>query len=362
MTDQQATLLCGYGYDPLDRLVSCAPQNHQTIQRFYRKDRLGTEIQGQIRHSIFEHLDQPLAQQSSQGGKVETWLLATDFQQSVLHSMIETAQQSAIFCPYGHRTPESGLSSLLGFNGQRRDSVTGHYLLGNGYRAFNPMLMRFNSPDSLSPFGKGGVNSYAYCAGDPVNRVDPTGHISPFAMFFSAARRFGGNALSGAGSGFGVRTVSNVVSKPSSLVNLAGRSPVKNAVSTVSATKGQAASEIPALDLALPETIDTGRLKHALAVRVETEKVMIDADNQYAVLKRFVDSPPKMAAGDPVDFYSPAHIGEQPAARRLEIAARGVARAQETLDYVQSGYALVSPRTFRDAVAQIRSAGRRKSI
>ena len=36
MTDQQATLLCGYGYDPLDRLVSCAPQNHQTIQRFYR--------------------------------------------------------------------------------------------------------------------------------------------------------------------------------------------------------------------------------------------------------------------------------------------------------------------------------------
>ncbi|QXN51827.1 MULTISPECIES: hypothetical protein [Pseudomonas] len=25
MTDQQATLLCGYGYDPLDRLVSCAP-------------------------------------------------------------------------------------------------------------------------------------------------------------------------------------------------------------------------------------------------------------------------------------------------------------------------------------------------
>ncbi|WP_147458691.1 RHS repeat-associated core domain-containing protein, partial [Pseudomonas savastanoi] len=37
-------------------------------------------------------------------------------------------------------------------------------------------LMRFNSPDSLSPFGKGGMNAYAYCAGDPVNRSDPTGH------------------------------------------------------------------------------------------------------------------------------------------------------------------------------------------
>ncbi|EGH35731.1 hypothetical protein PSYJA_44541, partial [Pseudomonas syringae pv. japonica str. M301072] len=38
--------------------------------------------------------------------------------------------------------------------------MTGHYLLGNGYRAFNPVLMRFNSPDSLSPFGEGGVNAY----------------------------------------------------------------------------------------------------------------------------------------------------------------------------------------------------------
>ncbi|KPZ22499.1 RHS repeat-associated core domain-containing protein, partial [Pseudomonas syringae group genomosp. 3] len=31
-------------------------------------------------------------------------------------------------------------------------------------------------PDSLSPFGKGGLNAYAYCAGDPVNRSDPSGH------------------------------------------------------------------------------------------------------------------------------------------------------------------------------------------
>ncbi|EPJ83956.1 hypothetical protein CFII68_18000, partial [Pseudomonas sp. CFII68] len=43
-------------------------------------------------------------------------------------------------------------------------------------RAFNPVLMRFNSPDSSSPFGEGGLNSYAYCIGDPINRIDPTGH------------------------------------------------------------------------------------------------------------------------------------------------------------------------------------------
>ncbi|PPA01067.1 RHS repeat-associated core domain-containing protein, partial [Pseudomonas sp. MWU12-2312b] len=44
-------------------------------------------------------------------------------------------------------------------------------------RAFNPVLMRFNSPDSLSPFGKGGLISYAYCSGDPVNNIDPSGRL-----------------------------------------------------------------------------------------------------------------------------------------------------------------------------------------
>ncbi|MCY1190730.1 hypothetical protein D9M71_225120 [compost metagenome] len=36
--------------------------------------------------------------------------------------------------------------------------------------------MRFQAQDSFSPFGVGGLNGYAYCAGDPVNRVDPSGH------------------------------------------------------------------------------------------------------------------------------------------------------------------------------------------
>ncbi|POD79180.1 hypothetical protein BKM17_05985 [Pseudomonas syringae group genomosp. 3] len=51
-------------------------------------------------------------------------------------------------------------------------------MLGNGYRAYNPVLMRFHSPDSLSPFGEGGLNAYAYGEGDSVNGVDPTGHIN----------------------------------------------------------------------------------------------------------------------------------------------------------------------------------------
>ncbi|NUU69192.1 RHS repeat-associated core domain-containing protein [Enterobacteriaceae bacterium BIT-l23] len=67
---------------------------------------------------------------------------------------------------------------LFGFNGERTDPVSGHCHLGNGYRAYSPALMRFTCPDSLSPFGAGGINPYAYCAGDPVNHADPTGHLS----------------------------------------------------------------------------------------------------------------------------------------------------------------------------------------
>ncbi len=66
--------------------------------------------------------------------------------------------------------------SHVGFNGQLHESATCWQILGNGYRAYCPVLMRFHSPDDQSPFGNGGVNAYAYSLGDPANHVDPTGH------------------------------------------------------------------------------------------------------------------------------------------------------------------------------------------
>jgi RHS repeat-associated protein len=180
MQTTRNNLLCRYHYDPLDRLVACTLSAQASTQRFYQQTRLATEIQGSVQRSIFQQKDQLLAQQQRQGGTVETTLLATDQQRSVVNALDATQRHPLVYTPYGHRAPEGGLLSLLGFNGERPDPVTGHYLLGNGYRAFNPVLMRFNSPDSWSPFGEGGLNAYAYCVGDPVNGVDPTGHVSPF--------------------------------------------------------------------------------------------------------------------------------------------------------------------------------------
>ncbi|MBA6088212.1 MULTISPECIES: RHS repeat-associated core domain-containing protein [Pseudomonas] len=79
------------------------------------------------------------------------------------------------YSPYGYHP---SLQSILGFNGGLLDPVKGNYLLGNGRRAFNPSLMRFISSDTMSPFAAGGLNSYAYCLCDPINRQDPLGSFS----------------------------------------------------------------------------------------------------------------------------------------------------------------------------------------
>ncbi|WP_232442550.1 RHS repeat-associated core domain-containing protein, partial [Burkholderia ubonensis] len=75
---------------------------------------------------------------------------------------------------------ETSLQTFLpiGFNGYLLDQVTGCYILGNGYRLYNPEMRAFYSPDSLSLFGAGGISRYQYCNLDPVNLTDPTGHLS----------------------------------------------------------------------------------------------------------------------------------------------------------------------------------------
>jgi RHS repeat-associated protein len=73
----------------------------------------------------------------------------------------------------GRRYREFG--QMIGFSGELHESGMGWQLLGNGRRTYNPKLMRFHSPDRLSPFDRGGINAYAYCSGNPVDHVDPTG-------------------------------------------------------------------------------------------------------------------------------------------------------------------------------------------
>nr|WP_260409999.1 RHS repeat-associated core domain-containing protein [Pseudomonas cichorii] len=171
----QKLVMCRYEYDPLDRLATRTPLAEAIARSFYRADRLANEIQGAGQRTFLHRESQLLALQTTIGKALATTLTTTDQPGSVLHADASGQRTDIAYTPYGHHAP---LGNLPGFNGERPDPVTGHYLLGKGYRAYNPVLMRFNSPDSLSPFGKGGLNAYAYCLGDPANRIDPEGHVS----------------------------------------------------------------------------------------------------------------------------------------------------------------------------------------
>lgn len=76
---------------------------------------------------------------------------------------------------YGQAIAPAG-SARTAFAGEILDVVFGGYVLG--VRTYLPRLRHFMSPDSASPFDGGGVNRYAYCLGDPINRIDPSGNAS----------------------------------------------------------------------------------------------------------------------------------------------------------------------------------------
>ncbi|BCX65538.1 MULTISPECIES: RHS repeat-associated core domain-containing protein [Pseudomonas] len=116
-----------------------------------------------------------------------TVLLATDLKNSILAEIDAGNPNRIAYSPYGQQSSQVEVMTRLGFNGELNEANPEWYLLGNGYRAYNPSLMRFHSPDSLSPFGRGGRNAYTYCGGEPMMNSDPTGHLPwAFSRFVQA--------------------------------------------------------------------------------------------------------------------------------------------------------------------------------
>ena len=84
------------------------------------------------------------------------------------------------------------------YKGYYYDVETSLYYLITRY--YDPEIGRFISPDSvdyLDPQSINGLNLYAYCGNDPINKYDPTGHfaLTATALVWIA---FGASAFVGA--------------------------------------------------------------------------------------------------------------------------------------------------------------------
>lgn len=166
---------------------------------FYSHDSLVTVLKRSRVTRIFRKAHSGMALKHLINDASQTDLLATDNSDSPL-AVSERLLKQLAFTPFGY-TPRYD-TSVVAFKGERQDPHTQHYLLGKGYRGFNPKLMRFNSPDSFSPFARGGLNSYAFVGNDPINFSDPSGHNRQgFLRGLSQVGRRVWNSLSNAAAG-----------------------------------------------------------------------------------------------------------------------------------------------------------------
>ena len=151
---------------------------------FYQQERLALIQDAQVQRRLMTSVIQTHAVLVEAMQATPNVLLASD---ALLSTVLISPQQKAkpyCYSPYGYEPTHPGLPA---FTGQIPEPVMCGYLLGNGYRLYSPLLMRFNSPDNWSPFGAAGINPYVYCKNDPVNHSDPSGHMKIFKSVKNAA-------------------------------------------------------------------------------------------------------------------------------------------------------------------------------
>lgn len=176
--DGQETLV-RYRYDCHDRLIGVTHGDQPEVLRFYVGTRVEhTEQAGRQTWYLYNG-DSAIGQQYVQAGQPgQALLLLSNANLSVIGELDSDGLRRTTFGAYGETADDPARQCSLGFNGEQRELATGWYLLGNGYRAYDPELMRFHCPDSMSPFDGGGLNAYMYCLGNPIGYRDPTGHLS----------------------------------------------------------------------------------------------------------------------------------------------------------------------------------------
>ena len=105
----------------------------------------------------------------------------------ILASYNGTIQQETQYYPYGgihHFSTDQGTQKFK-YNGKELDLMHGLNLYDYGARLYDPLVGQFTSMDPLCEKYYS-VSPYAYCAGNPVNRVDPDGR--KFIIYYEGGK------------------------------------------------------------------------------------------------------------------------------------------------------------------------------
>ncbi|MNP37728.1 hypothetical protein D3C76_1311900 [compost metagenome] len=138
--------------------------------------------------------------------------------------------------------------------------------------------MRFDSPDTFSPFGKGGVNAYAYCQNDPINQVDPSGNISYHLRSFA---KWIGNLTGSRKPSPKLGDAFSVITEPDVRKMIFNQLPAKDLGNLASTSKGfhfeigaLSINNARKLDASSIPTAAKGNLKGILPVDVKNKRAL----------------------------------------------------------------------------------------
>lgn len=189
---QSSGKMTSYSYNPdevVTQISNSTPWLLQKLNLVYRHGRIASQYLSNPDRTGFDKIvdlrvSSPglIVQRTTEAGNITTQVMFLDTDGTVIYTHDVETRSTHLhrYTPYGLQ-PELDDNpvtrrSILGFKGEHVLQDPQLYPLGNGYRLYDPELMRFSSVDDWSPFGAGGINSYAYCDGDPINRADPNGH------------------------------------------------------------------------------------------------------------------------------------------------------------------------------------------
>ncbi len=166
--------LSRYRYDGHNDLIGVRHDQAPEVSRRYQGYRVTSTREADVLTEYLYAGDRPLGLQRP-ASSADNRLFVTDLANTVVGECSHDQLHDTTYTAYGDSPDNDQLVGLLGFNGEARERALGWSLLGRGYRAYNPALMRFHSPDTAAP-EDAGINPYVYCGGNPVNWHDPSGH------------------------------------------------------------------------------------------------------------------------------------------------------------------------------------------